>query len=116
MKNNLLTWIILTALLMLGLPWLTIICMRSMDGLGVILMLFYGVNPVYTIVNGFFAGKNIKKLWALPLITGAFFILGTWLIFNMGELVFLLYGGIYAALGALTMFFTAWLRKRPTGV
>ncbi len=102
-KNNSLTWLILTAIVMLVFPWLTYTFIKGMTGMFVCFVLFFVIDPLFSIICGVFASRNPKKLWACPLITGILFILGCWLVFEMGEGAFVVYGIGYCAIGAATM-------------
>ncbi len=57
---------------------------------------------------GVFAGRNLKTSWFQPLFAAVLFVLGTWLVFDMGERAFILYAAIYAMLGYMAAL-TAWL-------
>ena len=60
-------WSILAMLLMIGCPWLAATFAGS-AGMAVCLLLFFGVNPIFSAVCGVFAGKDIKRLWPLPIV------------------------------------------------
>ena len=83
-------WSILAMLLMIGCPWLAATFAGS-AGMAVCLLLFFGVNPIFSAVCGVFAGKDIKRLWPLPIVVAGLFLAGAWLFFAMGETAFLLY-------------------------
>jgi hypothetical protein len=54
-------------------------------------------------------------MWCLPLASACFFLLGTWLQFEMGEPAFLLYSGIYVGIGYAVMLlrvFVKWAMKK----
>lgn len=104
-------WTILAILLMIGCPWLAVEFAGS-AGMAVCFILFFAINPVFSAVCGIFAGKNIKQLWALPIITAGLFLVGTWLFFDMGETAFLLYAGCYLIIGIIAMLISAYLSKR----
>ena len=88
-------WSILAMLLMIGCPWLAATFAGS-AGMAVCLLLFFGVNPIFSAVCGVFAGKDIKRLWPLPIVVAGLFLAGAWLFFAMGETAFLLYCGTKA--------------------
>jgi len=111
--KKLLGWIILTMLLMLGCPWLTVKYAGS-AGMAVCLLLFFAVNPLFSAVCGAFAGKNIRQLWALPILTAGLFLAGTWMFFEPGETAFLLYGGCYLLIGIIAMLISVFLNHRKT--
>ena len=105
------TWTILAMLLMIGCPWLAVEFAGS-AGMAVCIILFFAVNPLFSVVCGAFAGKNIRQLWALPIITAGSFLAGVWLFFEMGEPAFLLYGGCYLMIGMIAMLISAFMNKR----
>lgn len=92
---------IISAVLMVGCPWLTVE-FAGMSGMGICFLLFYIVNPMFSAFCGIFAGTDIKKLWAVPLIVPALFIAGVWMFFDFGEPDFLLYAGTYLVIGIIT--------------
>ncbi len=75
-------------------------------------ILFFAMNPIYAIISGIKAGRDIRTLWALPIFTAVFFLAGTWLFFDMGETAFILYASIYLALGMAAMLISALMKKR----
>ena len=75
-------------------------------------ILFFALNPIYAVISGIYAGKDIRTLWAMPIITAVFFLAGTWLFFDMGERAFILYALIYLGLGTAVMLLSAFILKR----
>ena len=67
-------------------------------------------------VAGAFAGQDIRRLWAVPLIGPAAFLAGTWLFFEMGEPAFLVYSGCYLLIGSVAMGISALIKARKTGL
>ena len=61
------------------------------------------VNPIYSVAIGIFAGENNRRLWSLPVISAALFLIGTWIFFDMGETAFIFYGMVYLVLGIASM-------------
>lgn len=78
----------------------------------VALLLFFAIDPIYSIVLGIFAGKHIKELWSLPVMAAALFLLGTWISFNLGEGAFVIYAGIYLIIGMVSMLYSLRLSMR----
>ena len=103
--------IIAILILMIGCPWLAV-TFAGTAGMAVCFLLFYAINPLFSIACGVFAGKNIKKLWGFPIFNAGMFLVGTWLFFEMGELAFWLYCGVYLIIGICSMLVTAWLNKK----
>lgn len=83
--KKIIPWMIATAVIMLVFPWLSVTFIKVDSGMAVCFILFFAVNPIYAICAGAYAGKDIKKLWVLPVFTAVFFLVGTWLFFDMGK-------------------------------
>lgn len=97
---------------MLLLPWMAVTFAKGYNGMAICFILFFAVNPMYSVVMGSFAGENSKQLWYLPVISTALFLLGAWIFFDMGETAFISYAIIYLALGVLSMFISMVVHKK----
>lgn len=104
-------WTTLAILLMIGCPWLAVKFAGS-AGMAICFLLFFAVNPLFSAVCGAFAGKNIKQLWLLPIITAGLFLAGVWLFFEPGETAFLLYCGCYFIIGMIAMQISAFANQK----
>ena len=109
MKKKLIGWLIGSAGVMLLLPWAAVTFAKSDAGMAVILLLFFAINPTYSIVLGIFAGKHMRVMWSLPVIAAVLFLLGTWIFFDPGEGAFVIYAGVYLVIGMVSMVFSSWL-------
>lgn len=96
-------WLLLSAAVMLLLPLLTVTFLQSDAGMAVVLVLFLAINPGHSMAAGYYAGKQISRLWWVPAVSAFLFLAGSWLFFEPGELDFLTYTGIYFALGMEAM-------------
>ena len=97
---------------MLTLPWLVAAFVKGDAGMAVCFLLFFAVNPLYSVLIGAFVGKDIRRLWSLPVISAALFLIGTWVFFDMGETAFILYAAVYLALGIAAMLISMLIRKK----
>ena len=88
MKRSVILWLAVSAVIMFALPWLAVTFVKGDAGMAVCFMLFYAVNPIYSIVIGAFAGREIKHLFSLPLISSIMYLLGVWMFFDLGESVY----------------------------
>jgi len=111
MKSHFVRCLLATAVLMLLIPWLTVILIRGDAGMAVCFILFFAVNPLYAACCGFFAGRDLKKRWYFPILPAVLFVLGTWIVFEMGEPAFLMYAGVYAMLGFAAMLLASLLKR-----
>lgn len=109
--KKLIGMIIAILFIMIVCPWLAV-TFAGTAGMAVCFVLFYAIKPLFSIVCGVFAGKNIKKLWMLPIFNAGAFLVGTWLFFDMGEPAFLLYSGIYLIIGLCAILVTVWINKK----
>lgn len=96
---------------MIGCPFLTV-TLAGGEGMAVCFVLFFAVNPVFSALCGLFAGRNIRQLWPLPLITAGLYLLGVWMFFEMGEPAFLRYCVCYLILGGVSMRISTFIKRR----
>ena len=104
-------WFLITAFVMLGLPFLTVTFAKHDAGMAICFLLFFAVDPLYAAIVGVFAGKDAKRAWYQPFLTSAFFLAGTWLCFDEKETAFLSYAAAYLLLGLLAMGITALIAR-----
>lgn len=74
--KKIIPWLAASAVVMLVLPWLAVTCVNGVSGMMACFILFFAVNPIYAILAGAYAGRQIKDMWASPVITAALFLLG----------------------------------------
>ena len=104
MAKKRLCWLIAAVIIMILLPWLAVTFIKGDAGMAVCLILFFAVNPVFSVLIGVFAGKDADKNWYLPVISPLLFIAGTWMFFDIGETAFVADAGFYLMLGLAAMF------------
>ena len=112
MKKNIILWLAASAVVMLAFPWLAVTFVKGDAGMVVCFLLFFAVNPLYSVIIGAFAGKDVKHLWSLPVISAVLFLIGTWIFFDMGETAFILYAVVYLVLGIVAMLISMFIRKK----
>ena len=112
MKRSTILWIAASAVVMLAFPWLAVTFVKGDAGMAVCFLLFFAVNPLYSVLIGAFSGKDIRHLWSLPVISAVLFLIGTWIFFDMGETAFILYAAAYLALGIAAMLISVFIRKK----
>ena len=112
MKKNIILSTAVSAMIMLALPWLSVTFVKSDAGMAVSFLLFFAVDPLYSVIIGTCAGKDVRRLWSLPVIPPVLFLAGTWIFFHMGEPAFIMYGAVYLALGMAAMLISLLVRKK----
>ncbi len=105
-------WLLLSAGVMLVLPWLVVTLVRSDAAMAAVLVLFFAINPGHSMAAGYYAGKQISRLWWIPAVNAAFFLAGAWLFFEPEETAFLTYAGIYFAVGMEAMLISRLITVR----
>lgn len=111
MKRICPVWLAASAAIMLLLPWLSLTLFQANGDMGLILLLFFAVNPSFCALVGFCAGKNVRQRWPLILPAPVLYIAGAWLFLEMGEPAFFLYAAFYLAISVCAMLMRAGLRR-----
>lgn len=96
-------WLTITLTVMLILPFAVARLASECSGMALCMMLFFIVNPLYSAIIGYQSGKDVHKMWTLPLVSSISFLTGTWLFFDIREPWFLVYAGIYLIVGYSAM-------------
>lgn len=110
MKKSTIIMLLVTAALMLGLPW-AITQLPKEFGFPAAIFLFLSLNPMYSLILGIFAGFAPKDRWWMLLAEAALYLCGAWVFVAPLEPAFLQYAFLYTAAGAIAMGFTAAIRK-----
>ncbi len=105
MKRNI-KWTVLSLVILFALP-LLVAKFAGTSGMALCFIMFFAVNPVFFIAEGISSGKDIKRHWFMPLVSALIYLLSTWIVFDMGETAFVLYSGIYLAIGIIVMLITS---------
>ena len=85
-------------IVMIVLPFLTV-KFAGMNGMAICFILFYGVNPFYSLICGIYAGKK----WYIPLVNALLFLAGVWIFFTIEEIAFVYYSIGYFIIGIIAM-------------
>ncbi len=72
---------LISAFIMLCLPFLTVTFFNHENGLALVIILFFIVNPITAVSIGVYAGKYVKAMWFWPLLVALLFIVGALLFF-----------------------------------
>ena len=98
-------FIILFALLivMLILPLVSVRLVSSDAGMSLLIILFLILNPATIIILSIMVGKDIKKLWWTPLLSGIVFPICCSVVFEVLVVELLVYSGMYLGVGTVAM-------------
>lgn len=111
--KKLVPWLFASAAVMLMLPALAVRFVNADSGMAACLALLFLADPLFSVCVGVCAGRDIQRLWSLPIFPAVFFLLGAWLFLDAGETAFLIYAAAYALLGYAAMLISWFIRKNP---
>ena len=111
LKNKLIITSTIKLVVLLALPLIFVNLAKPHEAMGLMMTFFFAINPVASVIVSLFVGKDIKKLWWIPLSFAIVFLLSYW--FVLSEIIWdlTIYAIIYALLGLLTMIIL-WIAKR----
>ena len=98
----------------LAAPWAAVTFLPADAGMAAVLLLFFGADPVVSILTGATAGRRPDRLWSLPLLFPLLCLLGAWIFFGGGSFdpAFLLYAAVYLILGLAAMLLSCTIRRK----
>lgn len=111
-RKIILTWFVVTVAVMFVLPFAVARLASECSGMALCMILFFIVNPIYSAILGFSCGKDIRRMWNLPLVSSITFLAGTWLFFDIKEVWFVIYAAVYLIIGWTAMGISKYLNKR----
>ena len=100
MKGNLL-WFAGAVLVLAGLPLAFVLWARGDAGMALCLLSFYGINPLFFLALGIFAGRQPKRRWILLIAGAGIYLFAMGGLFTWREPAFALYAAGYLLLGSV---------------
>ncbi len=64
-------------------------------GMALCMLLFFIVNPAYSVIVGIISGRRFQQRWYFPLISAILFLAGVWTFFDHTEMWFIAYAAAY---------------------
>lgn len=114
-KKNIIC-VLVSAFIMLFLPWCAVAFIKGDGGMAVCFLLFFTINPIASIVIGIVSGRNIRTSWFLHVLPAVLFLFGTWIFFDIREPAFIPYAVVYLLLGYTAMLVSAFVVNRKINV
>ena len=111
-RKVIMIWIAVTIAVMFAMPFDVARLASECSGMALCMLLFLIVNPVYSAVLGYSCGKDIRRMWNLPLVSSVAFLAGTWLFFDIREVWFIIYATVYLIIGWTVMGISRYLSNR----
>lgn len=111
-KRTISIWLAITFAVMFLLPFAVARLASECSGMALCMILFFIINPVYSTILGYRCGKDVGRMCNLPLVSAILFLAGTWIFFDIHELWFIAYAGVYLAVGYIAMLISKYLDRR----
>lgn len=112
MKNKLLISILTMFIVLLILPLSVVNSVEAKNGMGLMMIFFFAINPITTICLNLMINKDIKKMWCIPILFSFIFLLSYWIVLKEVITDLIIYAVIYLVLGVITMFLSYFLNNR----
>lgn len=104
------------AVVQVVIPWSVSLAVSAEASIGVLYILFFMLEPLFALIMGLYAGRQIRLRWFTALAVPVMFLLGIAAVFGAGVVEFLVYSVTYLLLtlaGMLASYlFTAWREAR----
>ena len=104
-------WLAITIVVMLLLPFAVVRLASECSGMALCMILFFIINPMYSAILGYRCGKDVRRMWNLPLVSAIAFLAGTWIFFDIHELWFIAYAVVYLIIGYVALFISKYLNR-----
>ena len=111
-RKEMILWLTISVVIMIALPFTVARLASECSGMALCMILFFFVNPIYSAILGFRCGKDIRRMWNLPLVSSIAFLAGTWLFFDIKEVWFIIYASVYLIIGLTAMGISKYLNCR----
>lgn len=110
--KKILDLLVLTILLMYLCPFILAKMVNGSDGLALLFILLFFVNPIYSIMVGIAAGKDFYNSLYYPFVVPIIFVSGYMIVFETNDYGLLVYAGIYLLLAVTSMVITYLIEKK----
>ena len=110
-KKMIITFMIMLAVLFI-LPFIVVKAAEPHEFMGVMILLFFVVNPITAAVINSMIGKDIRKLWWMPTLFAIVFLLSYWLVLEEIIIDLIFYAVIYLIIGLIFMIGSLFVARK----
>ena len=110
--NTIFVWLCVSIAVMFLLPFGVARCASECAGMALCMLLFFVVNPAYSIVLGLRCGRDFRRMWYMPRVSSVAFLVGSWVFFDIREPWFVVYAAVYFVLGMVAAAISARMVKQ----
>lgn len=110
-KKIIITFIIMTAVLFI-VPFIFVKVAEPHEFMGIMILLFFVVNPITAAVINSMIGKDVNKLWWMPTLFSIVFLLSYWLVLEEIIIDLIFYAVIYLIIGLIFMIASSFVARK----
>ena len=110
-KKMIITFIIMLAVLFI-LPFIVVKAAEPHEFMGIMILLFFVVNPITAAVINSMIGKDIRELWWMPALFATVFLLSYWLVLEEIIIDLIFYAVIYLIIGLIFMIGSLFVARK----
>ena len=110
-KKIIVTSMIMVAILFI-LPFILVKVAEPHEFMGIMILLFFVVNPITAAVLNSMIGKYAKKLWWMPALFSVVFLASYWLVLKEIIIDLIFYAVIYLIIGLAFMIGTLFIARK----
>ena len=110
-KKIIITFIIMVAVLFF-LPFILVKVAEPQEFMGIMILLFFVVNPITAAVINAMVGKDVRKLWWIPALFAIVFLLSYWIVLEEIIIDLTFYAIIYLIIGLIFMLGSFFIAKK----
>ena len=104
-------WLLTLLLVMVGGP-LIVLAADPTAAMLICMCIFFLLAPFCALYSGMFAGQDMRRRWWMPVVAVALFVTGSSWLLSMDVQGLWVYGGIYMAIGLVSMGACALIRRK----
>lgn len=93
-------------------PFIFINLAQPYEFMGVMILLFFVVNPIAAVIINSMIGNDVKKLWWIPIFFCIMFLVSYWLILKEIILDLTVYAISYLVIGFIFMFVSKFVARK----
>ena len=112
LKNKVFLLMALEFVTMFIMPLLTVNFVHYKSVFLCLILLLLAVYPIVSIIVGIIVGKDIRKLWYIPLINFLLFPRLHWIVFKSVELIFYMYSFGFLVITSVSALITYFINKK----
>ena len=103
LKKKLIMAITIMIFVLSVIPLILINLATPHEFMGVMILLFFMINPLAILIVSLMVSKDLKQLWWIPILFCILFLISYWIVLSGVILDLLVYAAIYLIIGACAM-------------